>query len=649
MGVGPITPRREVSHGEMNYATQRNTPNVASAVSGGGKDGGGGRPSLRGLLDPLASIGAMLRAREDKEADQIAADIRDYSDKVLKDGYYDQDADDTRPGILTRQGDDIIGSAALHDRLVEEYAQQRLEGASDTIKARVAQVTQQLRHATFTNLKKWETTTYAANQVKDIEQAEEADTASYVERQRLRGTLVPPDADADLVRADMDEGFNDLLGRTRMRREKIADDLMRRGMLDERAARAKADAICRNEAARVVAALAQNGDFARARHYTALGEQIGFTGEQVTEAQKQIDAEEQRQMREAEFAVQRAAKQVQKDFSASLAQLYDPKQEVSEDEMPFRYAELCERAGAAARGVGDMAGAARFFKEAIDTRQAADRAAERAAVQQSAEEERLRQAADRAAERAAVQQSAEEERLRKSELAANETELRYAEAALDMAEESGALPPEALADMHRRIYQKASRLIAARDLTPEAFAAFRSRWAARTNAETRAAAVEFDRAFGLTFGLDGDGDVAAADRSRALKANERVPFLEEGYNLGTPGYFKMRDAYLARLRTLPNDVSRKEATARLIGEFRQDWFQKAAQANIKKLVPALMETMTGVQQRMTADQVASDRREAEAERRRTMPLVDREHPANRGDDEDWKREPLSFYRLPGMD
>ena len=50
----------------------------------------------------------------------------------------------------------VIGSAALHDRLVEEYAQQRLEGASDTIKARVAQVTQQLRHATFTNLKKWE-------------------------------------------------------------------------------------------------------------------------------------------------------------------------------------------------------------------------------------------------------------------------------------------------------------------------------------------------------------------------------------------------------------------------------------------------------------------------------------------------------------
>ena len=624
MGVGPITPRREVSHGEMNYATGRNTPNIAAAASGGG---GGSRPSLHGLLDPLGSIGAMFRAREDKEADQIAADIRDYSDKVLKDGYYDQDADDTRPGILTRQGDDIIGSAALHDKLVEEYAQQRLEGASDTIKARVAQVTQQLRHSTFTNLQKWETTTYAANQVKDIEKAEEADTASYVERQRLRGTLVPPDADASLVRADMDEGFNDLLGRTRMRREKIADDLMRRGMLDERAAREKADAICRNEAARVVSALAQNGDFARARHYTALGEQIGFTGEQVTEAQKQIDAEEQRQMREAEFAVQRAAKQVQKDFSASLAQLYDPQQEVSEDEMPFRYAELCERAGAAARGVGDMAGAAKFFKEAIDTRQAADRAAERASVQRSAEEERLR----------------------KRELAENDTELRYAEAALDMAEESGALPPEALADMHRRIYQKASRLVAARDLTPEAFSAFRSRWAARTNAETRAAAVEFDRAFGLTFGLDGDGDVAAADRTRALKANERVPFMEEGYNLGTPGYFKMRDAYLARLRTLPNDVSRKEATTRLIGEFRQDWFQKAAQANMKKLVPALMETMTGVQQRMTADQVESDRREAEGERRRTMPLVDREHPANGGDDEEWKREPLSFYRIPGVD
>ena len=122
-----------------------------------------------------------------------------------------------------------------------------------------------------------------------------------------------------------------------------------------------------------------------------------------------------------------------------------------------------------------------------------------------------------------------------------------------------------------------------------------------------------------------------------------------GATINKSGYFKMRDAYLARLRTLPNDVSRKEATARLIGEFRQDWFQKAAQANIKKLVPALMETMTGVQQRMAADQVASDRREAEAERRRTMPLVDREHPANRGDDEDWKREPLSFYRLPGMD
>lgn len=623
MGVGPITPRREVSHGEMNYATGRNTPNIAAAVSGGG----GSRPSLHGLLDPLGSIGAMFRAREDKEADQIAADIRDYSDKVLKDGYYDQDADDTRPGILTRQGDDIIGSAALHDKLVEEYAQQRLEGASDTIKARVAQVTQQLRHSTFTNLQKWETTTYAANQVKDIEKAEEADTASYVERQRLRGTLVPPDADASLVRADMDEGFNDLLGRTLMRREKIADDLMRRGMLDERAAREKADAICRNEAARVVSALAQNGDFARARHYTALGEQIGFTGEQVTEAQKQIDAEEQRQMREAEFAVQRAAKQVQKDFSASLAQLYDPQQEVSEDEMPFRYAELCERAGAAARGVGDMAGAAKFFKEAIDTRQAADRAAERASVQRSAEEERLR----------------------KRELAENDTELRYAEAALDMAEESGALPPEALADMHRRIYQKASRLVAARDLTPEAFSAFRSRWAARTNAETRAAAVEFDRAFGLTFGLDGDGDVAAADRNRALKANERVPFMEEGYNLGTPGYFKMRDAYLARLRTLPNDVSRKEATTRLIGEFRQGWFQKAAQVNMKKLVPALMETMTGVQQRMTADQVESDRREAEGERRRTMPLVDREHPANGGDDEEWKREPLSFYRIPGVD
>lgn len=224
----------------------------------------------------------------------------------------------------------------------------------------------------------------------------------------------------------------------------------------------------------------------------------------------------------------------------------------------------------------------------------------------------------------------------KKDHATNDRELRYAEAALDYMIESGAYTDDQVAGVKTAIYEKAKALMEGRRISPQDHASFVSRWRSREKEDTSKAAVEFDRAFGVSFDVQPDGDVTTAVVNAARKDPHFKPmFPGTDEDVAADEYFRMRQAFLDNLNALDQKADRVQEARRLIGEFKSGWYAKQSEANIE----ALSRTMTEIHNAATAEREEQRLREEEEARKKNIPIVSTEHPANRP-----QEDPLDFYR-----
>ena len=318
---------------------------------------------------------------------------------------------------------------------------------------------------------------------------------------------------------------------------------------------------------------------------------------------------------------------VRSQFGLDVAGLYDPKAGVAEEEIPERYAQICEKAAQAALEAGDPTAAANYRQDARSTRSAWAKSQARGS---------------RAASPA-------------DELNANDTELRYAEGALALAAAEGRESPERLAERQMRVYRTATRLFSERKLKPEDFASFQRRMEQLADAETVRASAEFYRAFGFAHDADGDGIISAGERKTAMKEGGRLYFpgtrgTGDEVRVRMKEFFEWHDAFMSELRAMPPEERRSSAAQQLLGRFRQGWYRKVFSGDIAR---AVADEMSDIRTEMRSRYAASEdaRRAEEAARRaeedrRAMPVVDLRHPENRPR-VDAEPDPLDFYGFYG--
>lgn len=225
--------------------------------------------------------------------------------------------------------------------------------------------------------------------------------------------------------------------------------------------------------------------------------------------------------------------------------------------------------------------------------------------------------------------------------ATNDTELRYSEAALDHMIQSGEYPSEQIEYMKRTIFNRATAMSLGRRLTPEDIVAFNTRWNARTKADESQAAVEFDRAFGVSFELKDDGSPAKDVNTLVKNSGEyRITYPGQDESVKMREYLKMRSAFLRQLRILPPNADRVAETKRLLDSFKSGWFANRTAENIEDMTRQMVDIHNEIEARYL-----QQRLQEEAERRqRTMPIVSKEHP-DYPDRQD-KENPLDFYKAP---
>ena len=317
---------------------------------------------------------------------------------------------------------------------------------------------------------------------------------------------------------------------------------------------------------------------------------------------------------EAEARQRREA--VRSQFGLDIAGLYDPKAGIPEEEIPELYAQICEKAAQAALEAGDPTAAANYRQDARSTRASWAKAQARGS---------------RAASPA-------------DELNANDTELRYAEGALALSVAEGRESPERLADRQMRLYRTATRLFSERKLKPEDFASFQRRMEQLSNADTVRASAEFYRAFGFTYDADGDGLISASERKTAEKKGGKLYFpgtqgTDDEVRVSMKDFLQFHDAFMSELRAMPPEERRPSAVQELLGRFRQGWYRKVFDGDIARSVAA---EMSGIRNDIRARFAASEEVRQAEEERRTMPIVDRRHPAN-APQEAADKDPLDFY------
>ena len=327
--------------------------------------------------------------------------------------------------------------------------------------------------------------------------------------------------------------------------------------------------------------------------------------------------------RRAEETARRRREAVRRQYGLDLAGLYDPKSGVAEEEIPERYAQICERAALAALEADDPESAARYRQDARNTRSAWAKAQAQAQARGS-----------RAASPA-------------DELDANDTELRYAEGALALSVAEGRESPGRLAERQMRLYRTATRLFSERRLKPDDFAAFQRRMEQLSDADTARASAEFYRAFGFTYDADGDGLISAGERRRAEKKGGKLYFpgtqgTDDEVRVSMKDFLRFHDAFMSELRAMPPEERRPSAVQELLGRFRQGWYRKVFDGDIARSVADEMsEIRSGLRSRYEASE--ADRKAArKAEELRSMPLVDMRHPANAVPG-DGAQDPLDFY------
>lgn len=224
-------------------------------------------------------------------------------------------------------------------------------------------------------------------------------------------------------------------------------------------------------------------------------------------------------------------------------------------------------------------------------------------------------------------------------MAKNDRDLRYDEMMLDYEIQSGMRTDDEIAKMKRDLYDRQEALAKGRLISPDDAASFAKRWNARKQRDESAAAVEFDRAFGLTLRdfADAKGDISTeitdAGYKKAVKSGQKAVFpgTDEKVSLGE--YLKMRASFLERLRALPANADRRQETSKLLEEFRGGWYARQAEANIEALSRTMNDIHLGIETQAEAERLKA----AAEEEKRNMPVVDRRHPANATD-------PLEFYR-----
>lgn len=357
-----------------------------------------------------------------------------------------------------------------------------------------------------------------------------------------------------------------------------------------------------------------------------------LNGGKVGEDAKKALLEESRRARhvfdarmEAEARQRREA--VRSQFGLDVAGLYDPKSGVAEEEIPERYAQICEKAAQAALEAGDPTAAANYRQDAKSTRASWAKAQAQAQTRGS-----------RAASPA-------------DELDANDTELRYAEGALALSVAEGRESPGRLAERQMRLYRTATRLFSERRLKPDDFAAFQRRMEQLSDADTARASAEFYRAFGFTYDADGDGLISASERKRAEKKGGKLYFpgtqgTDDEVRVSMKEFLQFHDAFMSELRAMPPEERRPSAVQELLGRFRQGWYRKVFDGDIARSVADEMsEIRSGLRSRYEASE--ADRKAAleaarKAEELRSMPLVDMRHPANAVPG-DGAQDPLDFY------
>ena len=219
----------------------------------------------------------------------------------------------------------------------------------------------------------------------------------------------------------------------------------------------------------------------------------------------------------------------------------------------------------------------------------------------------------------------------------------YDEMMLDYEIQSGTLTDDALAKRKRDIYDRARAMAEGLMLNPKDAVAFGKSWDARNKADESAAAVDFDRAFGLSLTdfADARGNISTevtdSGYKKAVRSGQKAifPGTDEKVSLGE--YLKMRASFLERLRALPANADRRQETAKLLEEFKGGWYARQTEANIDALARTMNDIHLGIEAEVEAERL----RAAAEEERRNMPVVDRRHPANAEPQPD----PLEFYRL----
>ena len=224
----------------------------------------------------------------------------------------------------------------------------------------------------------------------------------------------------------------------------------------------------------------------------------------------------------------------------------------------------------------------------------------------------------------------------------NARDLHMSEVMLDYAILDGTLSEDQIARRKRDIYDRARAMTEGLLLSPEDGTTFRKRWTARNAADESAAAVDFDRAFGLSLRdfADAKGDISTeitdAGYKKAVKSGQKAifPGTDEKVSLGE--YLKMRASFLERLRALPANADRRQETAKLLEEFKGGWYARQAEANIDALSRTMNDIHLGIEAEVEAERLKA----AAEEEKRNMPLVDMRHPANA----EPATDPLEFYR-----
>lgn len=227
-------------------------------------------------------------------------------------------------------------------------------------------------------------------------------------------------------------------------------------------------------------------------------------------------------------------------------------------------------------------------------------------------------------------------------MADNARELRLSEVLLDYAIQDGTLSEDQIAYRKRDIYDRARAMTEGRLLSPDDAASFRKRWAARNAADESAAAVEFDRAFGLSLRdfVDAKGEISAeatdAGYKKAVRSGQEAVFPGTDEDVSLGDYLKMRASYLERLRALPENADRRQETSKLLAEFKGGWYARQTEANIE----ALARTMNDIHVDIEAEIKAERLRSAAEEKNRSRPTVG----SPNQEDAEPSPEVLDYYR-----